>query len=137
MFPNILSGSLIAPASAVQVVQTEPVQAGYLMIAASMVAYDADNAIATSIEIGIVDGTRLIPIDITAGSFAAGISHTSFWQSYLGPGQRVYARFLTPTQGDHLYVFGHGLLIPMCSPDQMNPSEPNSVFLNHPRGGDE
>ena len=134
MMPNILSGHGIASASAAQVVQTEPVQAGYLMIVSSMMAYDPDNVIATSIEIGIVDGTRLIPIDITGGSFAAGISHTSFWQSYLGPGQRVYAKFNAPTQGDHLYVFGHGLLIPLCSPDRMNPAEVNSVFLNRPGG---
>ena len=132
MLPTILSGAMIAPASAVQTVITEPVSPGCLFIAASMFALDADSAIATSIEIGIVDGTRLIPIDVTGGSFAAGISHTSFWQSYLGPGQRVYAKFTTPTQGDHLSVYCHGLLVPMGSPDQVSPGHPNSLFHNPP-----
>lgn len=108
MIPAILVGSGIASAASEKVITTESVKPGAIFTAFSVMAMDETSAIATLIEIGVMDGTRQIPIDSTPGNFPAGTSHTIYWPSMLMEGQRFYAKFLTPTEGDHLIINAHG-----------------------------
>ena len=108
MIPSILVGSGIASSAAETVITTESVKPGAIFTALSVMAMDETTAIATLIEIGVMDGTRQIPIDSTPGNFPAKTSHTIYWPSMLREGQRFYAKFLTPTEGDHLIISAHG-----------------------------
>jgi hypothetical protein len=108
MIPAILSGSGIAVSAAETVITSESASPGVIFTALSVMAQDEDNAIATLIEIGVMDGTRQIPIDSTPGNFPAKTSHTIYWPCMLLPGQKFYAKFLTPTEGDHLSIAAHG-----------------------------
>jgi hypothetical protein len=108
MIPAILSWSGIAASAAETVITSESASPGVIFTALSVMAQDEDNAIATLIEIGVMDGTRQIPIDSTPGNFPAKTSHTIYWPCMLLPGQKFYAKFLTPTEGDHLSIVAHG-----------------------------
>jgi len=108
MIPAILVGSGIASEAAEKVITTESVKPGAIFTALSVMAMDETTAIATLIEIGVMDGTRQIPIDSTPGNFPADTSHTIYWPSMLREGQRFYAKFLTPSIGDHLIISAHG-----------------------------
>ena len=108
MIPAILVGAGIASSSAEIVITTESVKPNAIFTALSVMAMDETTAIATLIEIGVMDGTRQIPIDSTPGNFPAKTSHTIYWPSMLREGQRFYAKFLTPTEGDHLIISAHG-----------------------------
>ena len=110
MIPVILVGSGIAASAAETVIKTETARPCHIFTALSVMAMDEDNAIATLIEIGVLDGTRQIPIDSTPGNFPAKTSHTIYWPSMLRPGQAFYAKFLTPTEGDHLKISAHGFV---------------------------
>ena len=112
MMPSILENSVIAAAE-VTTLKTPLVVSGYVMTVLSCMAMDEENSIATSIEIGIVDGTRLIPVDSTPGNFPAGTSHTLFWPCLLLPCQGMYAKFTTPTSGDQLRIVAHGFVEPL------------------------
>lgn len=107
MQPLILENSVVAGA-VVTVLKTPPVPDGFVFTALSIMALDEDTAIATYIEIGIVHGTKLIKLDSTPGPFPANTSLTIYWPCMLCPGQQVYARFVTPTAGDHLHLAAHG-----------------------------
>ena len=102
----------IAPSSAECTIKTNKVPKGKVFRSLTICAFDRDNAIATSIEFGILSGEAKKPIDITPGSFVAGQSHTIRFPCILGPGQRIYATFLTPTAGDRLVLSTHGVLMP-------------------------
>lgn len=108
MIPAILVGAGTASSSAETVITTESVKPNAIFTALSVMAMDETTAIATLIEIGVMDGTRQIPIDSTPGNFPAKTSHTIYWPSMLREGQRFYAKFLTPTEGDHLIISAHG-----------------------------
>ena len=108
MIPAILVGAGIASGAVETVITTESVKPGSIFTALSVMAMDETTAIATLIEIGVMDGTRQIPIDSTPGSFPAKTSHTIYWPSMLREGQRFYAKFLTPTENDHLIISAHG-----------------------------
>lgn len=108
MIPAILVGSGIASSSAEKVITTESVKPNSVFTALSVMAMDETSAISTLIEIGVMDGTRQIPIDSTPGNFPAATSHTIYWPSMLRPGQRFYAKFLTPSEGDKLLISAHG-----------------------------
>ena len=112
MIPQILESGVIA-AAAVTVLKTPLVTPGHQMTVLSCMAMDETSAIATAIEIGIIHGTRLIPIDATPGNFPAGTSHTLFWPCLLSPGQGMYAKFTTPTAGDQLRIVAHGFIDPI------------------------
>lgn len=116
--PLILDGSEIAASAAETVIQTDRVKAGHRFTAFSVCAYDKTNAIATLIEIGVMDGTKQIMIDSTPGNFPSKTSHTIYWPSILREGQRFYAKFLTPTQGDELFIYAHGLLEEVCTGEE-------------------
>ena len=111
MIPHILESGIIASA-AVTVLKTPLVAPGRQMTILSCMAMDETSAIATAIEIGIIHGTRLIPIDSTPGNFPAGTSHTLFWPCILSPGQGMYAKFTTPAAGDQLRIVAHGYIDP-------------------------
>ena len=125
MLPVILVGSGIAASAAETVIETESVAPGVIYTALSVMAMDETSAIATLIEIGVMDGTRQIPIDSTPGNFPAKTSHTIYWPSMLLPGQRFYAKFLTPTEGDHLMISAHGFIEEM---------QDDAERADHPRG---
>ena len=112
MIPAILENGAIAAAE-VTTLKTPLVVPGHVMTVLSCMAMDEESAIATSIEIGIIDGTRLIPVDSTPGNFPAGTSHTLFWPCLLLPGQGMYAKFTTPTAGDQLRIVAHGFVEPL------------------------
>lgn len=121
MIPVILSGGSVASSSAEVVITTDAVAPRMMFTALSIMAMDEDSAIATLIEIGVLDGSKRIPIDSTPGSYPAATSHTIYWPSMLLPGQRYYAKFLTPTAGDHLSIVAHGY----CEiVDMRRPSDP-------------
>jgi hypothetical protein len=109
MQPCILDNSVVAAAE-VTTLLTAPIPCGMVFKAYSVAALDEDTAIATRIEIGVRDGTKDIPIDSTPGNFPAATSMTLYWPCVLREGQRVYAKFVTPTAGDHLRVIAHGVL---------------------------
>jgi hypothetical protein len=102
-----LRGSEIATA-AVTIVKTNRVPADKIFTALSIMAMDLDSVIVTLIEIGVVDGTSLTPIDSTPGSFPPATSLTVYWPCILREGQCVYAKFDTPTAKDRLCVVAHG-----------------------------
>ncbi|HPS39795.1 MAG TPA: hypothetical protein PL124_10315 [Candidatus Cloacimonadota bacterium] len=108
MIPSILVGAGIAASAAETVITTESVRPNAIFTALSVMAMNETSAIATLIEIGVMDGTRQIPIDSTPGNFPAKTSHTIYWPSMLREGQRFYAKFLTPSEGDHLIISAHG-----------------------------
>ena len=110
-FPNNIQGSKVAAAE-VTTVETNPVADFFIFITLQAFARDVDSAISTSIEIGIMNGTKKTPIDCSPGSFAANISHNVFWPAVLLPGDKLYATFSTPSAGDHLEVIGHGFAYP-------------------------
>ena len=108
MIPSILVGAGIAASAAETVITTESVRPNAIFTALSVMAMNETSAIATLIEIGVMDGTRQIPIDSTPGNFPAKTSHTIYWPSMLREGQRFYAKFLTPSEGDHLIISALG-----------------------------
>ena len=107
--PAVLNGGCVAAAEVTTIV-TEPVSDGCFMTMSAICAYDADNAIATYIIIGIKQGNQYTPIQGKAGSFAAKVSHTIDYPVVLFPGQQIYATFATPTAGDHLSLHAFGVL---------------------------
>lgn len=109
MKPLTLDNSCVAAAEVTTLI-TPAVPDRHIFKAHSIMAIDQDNAIATLIEIGIIDGTIKIPIDSTPGSFPAGTSMTLYWPCVLLPGQAVYAKFATPAAGDHLRLVAHGVV---------------------------
>ena len=109
MQPTILDNSVVAAAEVTTVI-TPPVPNGCMFTAYSIAALDENNAIATYIEMGVRDGTKDIPIDSTPGNFPAATSMTIYWPCVLIEGQRIYAKFATPTAGDHLRVIAHGIM---------------------------
>lgn len=118
MLPAILVGGDIASSAVETVITTEKVRPGVMFTALSVMAKDETSAIATLIEIGVMDGTRQIPIDSTPGNFPANTSHTIYWPSILREGQCFYAKFLTPTSGDQLMISAHGFYeeVECCAP---------------------
>ena len=115
MMPITLEGGVVAAAEET-LVKTSPVTSGQIMTVLSALARDKTNAIATRIEIGVLDGSREIPFYAGAGSFAALVPAVVYWPCLLMPGQAIYARFLTPTAGDLLEVVAHGFVEPLCGP---------------------
>lgn len=99
----------VAAAAEVTTVETPAVPPDCVCALHSVMAMDLDTKIDTYIEIGIMDGKKKIPIDSTPGSFAAQTSHTIYWPCVLTAGQRVYATFATPTDGDRLKVVAFGI----------------------------
>lgn len=112
MRPMVLEAGVVAAAE-VTVLKSEVIGPGQMFQAYSVMAKDETTAISTYIEIGIFSGTRLIPIDCTAGSFAANTSHTIYWPCVVGPGQGIYAKFATPTAGDNLMLVAAGMVGPV------------------------
>lgn len=108
MIPTILQAGAAVSASEQAVLSTTRVKAGHIFHVLSIAAMDLTTAIATFIEIGILDGTKEIPIDATPGNFPANTSHTVYWPCVLREGQRVYAKFNTPTAGDYIVLYAHG-----------------------------
>lgn len=108
MFPGILQAGSVAATSAAKTIHTERVKPGLIFHALSIVARDIDSAISGFIEVGILDGSKEIPIDSTPGSFPANTTHTVYWPCILTEGQKVYATFSTATAGDKLEVYAHG-----------------------------
>lgn len=113
MIPCILQNEVIAAGAVITRVSTPPVVHGHVFTAMSVAAIDRDTTVATSVEIGVLDGSAEIPIDATDGPFPIGVSHTLYWPSMLLPGQSYYAKFSTPAQGDRLFIVAHGYLDPM------------------------
>ena len=107
--PVVLSGGVVAAAE-VTTIFTESVADGCMMSISAICAVDPDSAIATYIEIGVKQGSRLMPIASKAGSFAANVSHSIDYPVVLLPGQQIYAKFATPTAGDKLAVYAYGVV---------------------------
>ena len=112
MRPFVLEAGVVAAAE-ITTLKTDVIGPGQMFHASSIMARDENNTIATYIEIGIYSGSRLIPIDATAGAFAAKTSHTIYWPAVVGPGQGVYATFATPTADDKLTLVAAGLIGPV------------------------
>ena len=107
--PCVLEGGKVAAAE-VTTIKTSPVADHCFMTVSAICAIDFTTKIDTYIEIGIDDSGRLIPIQSTAGSFAANVSHSIDYPVVLKAGQRIYAKFATPTAGDQLAVYAHGVV---------------------------
>ena len=107
MRPLILEAGAVA-AAAITTLKTDVVGPGQIFKVLSVMARDETTAIANWIEIGLYSGTRLIPIDCTAGNFAALVSHTVYWPFVVPQGMGVYARFNIPTSGDNLVLVAAG-----------------------------
>jgi len=113
MMPIILEGSAIS-AAAVTTIQTNPISDGVCAVILSVMAVDKKSAISGSIELGIVEGTRLIPVASQAGPITANTSFNVRVPCVLREGQRIYAKFSTPASGDELVVIAHGFIKPLC-----------------------
>ncbi len=111
MQPITLENVMVA-AAAVTTVVTPPCPSNRVATILSIAARDQNNAIATYIEIGIMDGTKKILIDSTPGNFPANTSMTLYWPCLLREGQRIYATFTTPSADDKLEVVAHGYTEP-------------------------
>ena len=107
--PCVLECGKVAAAE-VTTIRTPPVADHCFMTISAICAVDKTTAIATYIEIGIDDSGRLIPIQSKAGSFTANVSHSIDYPVVLKSGQRVYATFATPTAGDQLALYAHGVV---------------------------
>jgi len=117
MIPGILQAGAVVAISGDKVVETERVKPGFVFHCLSIVARDLTSAVATFIEIGVLDGTKQIPIDSTPGNFPANTTHTVYWPCIVNEGQKIYAKFSEATAGDKLEVFAHGFyeeLLPSC-----------------------
>lgn len=126
MRPMMFEAGVVA-AAVITTLKTAVVGPGQLFQCHSIMARDETTAIATYIEIGIFSGTRLIPIDCTAGSFAAKVSHTLYWPFALGPGQGMYAIFATPTAGDKLTLVANGMIGPVADVHGERPREKHNL----------
>src|SRR5574344_940043 len=126
MRPMMFEAGVVAAAE-ITTLKTDVVGPGQLFQCHSIMARDETTAIATYIEIGIFSGTRLIPIDCTAGSFAAKVSHTLYWPFVLGPGQGMYAIFATPTAGDILTLVANGMIGPVADVRGERPREKHNL----------
>lgn len=113
MRPLILEAGVIAAAE-VTILKTDVIGPGQIFNCLAAMAMDETTQIATRIEIGIFSGTRLIPIDATAGVFPAGVSHTIYWPFAIPTGSGVYAKFVTPTAGDQLRLVATGVVGPVA-----------------------
>jgi len=113
MMPVILEGGAIASA-AITTLQTNPVAGCCCVVVLSVMAVDKTNDIANSIEIGILEGTREIPVASQAGTIAKGTGFSIRTPCVLREGQRIYAKFDIPSSGDELFVVAHGFLRPYC-----------------------
>jgi len=107
MRPLILEAGVVAAAE-ITTLKTDVVGPGQIFNVLSVMARDETTAIANWIEIGLFSGTRLVPIDCTAGNFAALISHTVYWPFVVPQGMGVYARFNIPTADDKLTLVAAG-----------------------------
>lgn len=126
MRPMMFEAGVVAAAE-ITTLKTDVVGPGQLFQCHSIMARDETTAIATYIEIGIFSGTRLIPIDCMAGSFAAKVSHTLYWPFALGPGQGMYAIFATPTAGDILTLVANGMIGPVADVHGERPREKHNL----------
>ena len=97
-------------AAEITTIRTPLVADHCFMTITAICAIDYTTQIATYIEIGIEDSGRLLPIQSKAGAFAANVSHTIDYPVVLKAGQRVYAKFATPTAGDQLALYAHGVV---------------------------
>lgn len=113
MMPIILEGSVIASA-AVTTLPTSRLSPGCCAVILSAMAVDKTSTIANSIEIGVLEGTKEIPVSSKAGSFDAKTSYCIQYPCVLKEGQAIYARFDVPSNNDELYVVAHGYLRPFC-----------------------
>ena len=116
MIPGILQAGRVSSGTDIITVSTERVKPGFMFHALSIVARDINNAVATYIEVGILDGTKEIPIDSTPGNFPANTTHTVYWPCIIAEGQMVYAKFNAPTAGDKCEVYAHGFYEEMLPP---------------------
>lgn len=117
MIPAILQAGSVSSGTDIITIKTERVKPGLLFHALSIVARDVDSAVSGYIEIGVLDGTKEVPIDSTPGNFPANTTHTVYWPCIIAEGQRVYAKFNAPAAGDHVEVFAHGFyeeMLPLC-----------------------
>lgn len=126
MRPMMFEAGVVAAAE-ITTLKTDVVGPGQLFQCHSIMARDKTTKIDTYIEIGILSGTRLIPIDCTAGSFAAMVSHTLYWPFALGPGQGMYAIFATPTAGDILELVANGMIGPVADVHGEGPREKHNL----------
>lgn len=126
MRPLILESGVIAAAE-VTILKTDVIGPGQIFNCLAAMAMDETTQIATRIEIGIFSGTRLIPIDATAGAFAAGISHTIYWPFAIPAGCGVYAKFVTPTAGDQLRLVATGVVGPVADVHGERPREKHNL----------
>jgi len=113
MMPIILEGSAIS-AAAVTTIKTNPVANGVCAVILSVMAVDKTSNIANSIEIGILEGTREIPVASQAGTITKGTGFSVRTPCVLREGQRIYAKFDVPSSGDKLVVVAHGFIKPFC-----------------------
>ena len=106
--PAIYEAGVVAAAE-VTIIRTPVVPPCSVFSPLMVMAMDLDHDIATAIEIGMVSGNRLIPVSVKGGTIAAGTSHNVQEPFVLVGGQGIYAKFTTPTAGDHLLLVATGI----------------------------
>lgn len=81
----------------------------------SILARDLDHDVSTSVELGVVSGTREIPIAITTTSLSKATGWYLEWRGFVDQGNGLYATFTGATQGDRVRLIVHGILMPLAS----------------------
>ena len=108
--PIILEAGKICTASADTYLTTSPVPACKMFTCMSLAAIDYTHGISTRLELGVLDGMAYIPIRSQKGPFLRQTSGNAEYPIHVLPGQRLYALFVTPTQGDDIRLYAHGYL---------------------------
>lgn len=108
--PITLEAGKICAASADTYLSTAPIPQRKLFTCMSLAAIDFTHGIATRLELGVLDGQAYIPIRSQKGPFLRKTSGNAEYPIHVLPGQRLYALFVTPFQGDDIRLYAHGYL---------------------------
>jgi hypothetical protein len=77
-----LQGNAISDGS-IMTVRTSPSPVDKMFIITSIMARDLDNIVATRVEIGVSDGSSLLPINIVPGPFLPSQAMVIYWPCVL------------------------------------------------------
>lgn len=101
----------IAPSSDAFTIESFPFRLNAMYLCLGVAVIDHDSSIPRSVEIGIKDGTALIPVRCQAGSFLANTSANVEFPFIIRPGQRIYAKIDYPHANDHIELIAYGISV--------------------------
>lgn len=106
----ILESESVSGPSGVVSLKTPTVPPYGLLRVCSVLVQDLDHDVATSIEFGVVSGTREIPVAITTTHLSKATGWYLDWNGYVDQGNAMYARIQGATDGDHVRLIVHGFI---------------------------